>query len=179
MRIKNIFITGPIHIGKSTIINRVIDRLPDLRIGGFRTLPIYKDNKRGGFIFNSLLNGTGKIFAHVDLKSNDRYDIYNFNYRVFEEVGVSTLQTALLESDVILMDEIGVMEEQAEKFRQMIVKCCDSPCFVFGAFQERATWFLKMLKERVDTKIFVIDNDNRNSIFNQIISLINENLLSN
>lgn len=171
MKIKNIFITGPIHSGKSTIINQVIDRLPGLIIGGFRTLPLYSKNKKEGFIFESL-EGTKNIFAHIDLNKTNQFDIYKFDYTVFEKIGVSTLMKALLNSDVILLDEIGMMEQQATNFVQMIVKCLEAPQVVLGAFQGRATWFLKILRERLDTKIFIINEDNRESTRDQIVKLI-------
>jgi nucleoside-triphosphatase len=172
MKIKNIFITGSIHIGKTTILNKVIERLPHLKIAGFRTLPIYENGNKKGFIFESL-DGMRKIFAHVDLDSENQFDVYKFDYRIFEEVGVLCLENALLNSDLILMDEIGMMERRTEKFKQMIIKCLNSEQLVLGAFQERAAWFLKKMLERNDTKIFIIHEDNRNEIPDQIIHLIN------
>jgi nucleoside-triphosphatase len=177
MKIKNIFVTGSIHIGKTTILNKVLDKLPNLKISGFRTLPIYENKKKQGFIFESL-EGSRKLFAHIDLNTENQFDVYKFDRRVFEEIGISTLKEALSKSDVILMDEIGMMEKQAKNFRQMIIKCLNSPHLVLGAFQDRATWFSKILKERVDTKIFVIREFNRDLIPDQIIELINQQLLN-
>lgn len=171
MKTKNIFITGSINVGKSTILNEVIDKLSHLKVGGFRTLPIYENNKRQGFILESL-NGITKCFAHVDMKTNAQFDVYKFDYNVFEDLGVLTLESALTESDIIIMDEIGIMEKQATKFRQMIIKCFDAPQFVLGSFQKRATWFSNILKSRDDTKIFNINQNNRNRIPDQILNLI-------
>jgi len=178
MNIKNIFLTGTIHIGKSTIITRIIDNFPNLRIGGLRTRPVYENNIKKGFMFESL-DGTGKIFAHTDWKINNQFDIYKFDYSVFEKFGVLTLQQALLNSDLILIDEIGMMEKQADMFCQMIVKCLNAPQLVLGAFQKRATWFLQILIERADTKIFLVSEDTRDSIPDRIISLIDQNLQKN
>jgi len=174
MKIKNIFITGTIHIGKSTILNKVIERLSHLEIAGFRTLPIYEDKKKKGFIFESI-KGARKIFAHVDLKSDNQFDIYQFNLEIFEQVGVATLKKALKKSDLVLMDEIGMMEQQAEKFKQTIIACLNSPKFVLGAFQQRASWFSTILKKRNDTAIFPINKINRDSIPELIIELIKQN----
>lgn len=174
MKIKNIFITGAIHIGKSTILNKVIDRLPHLKIAGFRTSPIFKENIKKGFTFESL-KGTEKIFAHVDLKTNDQFDIYQFDPEIFEQIGVASLKKAIEKSDLILMDEIGMMEQQAVKFRQAIIACLNSPKLVLGVFQQRASWFSAILKERNDTAIFPINEINRDSIPDLIIKLINKN----
>jgi len=174
MKIKNIFITGAIHIGKSTILNKVIDSLPNLKVGGFRTLPIYGENKKKGFTFESL-EGTRKTFAHVDLNAENQFDIYQFDYEVFEKIGIFSLKKALVESDLVLMDEIGMMEQSAAKFNKMIIRCLNSSKMVFGAFQQRATWFAEILQDRGDTNIFVITAANRNFIAEQIIELIRQN----
>lgn len=174
MKIKNIFVTGVIHIGKSTILNKAIDRLPHLKIGGFRTLPIYEANKKKGFIFKSL-EDEQQIFAHVDLNAENQFDIYQFNFKIFEEIGVSSLKRALAVSDLILMDEIGMMERQATAFRREIIKCLNSSKIVLGAFQKRATWFLEILKDRVDTSILAVSEINRDLMPQHIIKLITQN----
>ncbi len=173
MKIKNIFVTGAIHIGKTTILNNVMNVFPQLKIGGFRTVPIFEKDKKKGFVFESL-EGKKKIFAHVDLHSGFLFDIYKFDYTVFEEIGVYSLENALLNSDLILMDEIGLMERQTAKFRQLIVNCLNSSKLVLGAYQERAAWFKNILNERGDTKIIHVSKINRAFIAEQIIGLINQ-----
>lgn len=170
MKIKNIFLTGDIHIGKTTILNKVINSLPHLKIGGFRTLPIYEDGEKKGFIFDSLA-GIKKLFAHVDLKTENKFDVYKFDYNVFEDIGVFSLEKALRDSDLILMDEIGMMERQTTNFRQMILNCLNSTKPNLGAFQKRATWFENILKKREDTKIININEANRDSTPEQILAL--------
>lgn len=173
MRRKNIFLTGSIHSGKSTIINKVIDRLPGFKIYGFRTIPIFENGIKKGFYLKSF-DGFKKIFAHTDLKQTEQFDIYNFDYAVFEGFGVSILRQALLADDVIVMDEIGMMEKNAATFCTLINECLDAPKLVLGAFQKRATWFLKILENRVDTKIFPVSDANRNALPDQILSLIRQ-----
>ena len=175
--IKNIFLTGSIHSGKSTIINEVIEQLPELKICGFRTLPIYDNNIKKGFFLESF-NGSKKTFAHTDLKRNEQFDIYKFDYAVFEDFGVSILKQALLQDGVIIMDEIGMMEKQAKSFCQKIQECLNSPQLVLGAFQKRATWFSNILKDRLDTGIFLVSDTNRNDLPGQIVSLVKQNLLA-
>ena len=176
MKIKNIFVTGAIHIGKTTILNNAINSFPHLKICGFRTVPIYEENKKKGFLFESL-EGTKKIFAHVNLHSAYQFDVYKFDYSVFEEIGVSSLEHALLKSDLILMDEIRMMEKQTAKFKEAILNCLNSVKPVLGAFQERATWFENILNERNDTKIFQVTKTNRDFITQPIAELINQTLM--
>lgn len=41
----NIFLTGNVQVGKSTILNRFISSHPDLKIGGFKTLTNFDENR--------------------------------------------------------------------------------------------------------------------------------------
>jgi len=171
MKISNIFVTGSIHVGKSTVINSVINALPGWKINGFQTIPIYKGKQRTGFIFKSQ-DGDQQCFAHTDLNTSDRFDIYHFDLTIFEEFGVRTLEKALQESDLIIMDEIGAMECKAVKFQHVLMQCLDSSIFVLGAFQKRATWFYDALQSRDDTKIFTISETNREAVPQRIIPFI-------
>lgn len=167
MKISNIFVTGSIHVGKSTVINSVIQSLPGWRINGFRTIPIYEGTQRTGFSFESL-DGSQERFAHIDLNTLDKYDIYHYDLSVFEDFGVRTLKQARKESDLIIMDEIGAMERAATKFQSAIKQCLDSPILVIGAFQKRARWFQDFVQSREDTKIFMVDERNRDTVSESI-----------
>lgn len=52
----NIFLTGNVQVGKSTILNRFIFSHPDLKIGGFKTLTNFDENRdiyRGVYIYSA------------------------------------------------------------------------------------------------------------------------------
>ena len=168
MKIKNIFVTGSIKIGKSTIVNKVAEQLGVEKIGGFKTIPIFENGIRKGFALESY-SGQKQIFAHTNLKSNIEFDVYRYDVSVFENFGSTLLETALEYSDLILLDEIGVMEKQTTKFRKMLLKCLDSSKPVLGTFQQRADWFSDILNARTDTKIFSINESNREKIDREIL----------
>ena len=46
---KNIFLTGNLQVGKTTLINKIIAALPAARISGFRTSRYYHEHKLKGF----------------------------------------------------------------------------------------------------------------------------------
>ncbi len=173
--LKNIFLTGPLHIGKSTIINKVIQQWPEWKIGGFRTRPVFDNAQKCGFIFQSF-DGQEDCFAHTEMNSPDQFDVYHYDANIFETLGCSALGRSLSESDLIVMDEIGVMEIRARQFQQMIVRCLDAPVWVIGAFQQRADWFRKLLANRSDTVIFEVDSANRDELVQRIIALLHNGL---
>ena len=169
MKIKNIFVTGGLKTGKSTVIQKVLTEMDYLKIGGFRTMPIMENNSRSGFSLNSF-DGQSFVFAHTNLTSKLKFDIYRYDASVFENNGVSILERALKDSELIVMDEIGVMEKETIRFRESVLHCLDAPIPVLGAFQKRAAWFYEILKERKDTKIFFVDEGNRDKIHEEILT---------
>ena len=169
MKIKNIFVTGSIKIGKSSVVNRVLEQLGQVKTSGFKTVPIFENGIRKGFALESF-DGQKKVFAHTDLQSILKFDIYKYDVSVFENFGALLLEEALENGELIIMDEIGVMEKRTEKFKEFVEKCLDAPQPILGAFQKRAVWFSDILDKRQDTKIFLIDEDNRDRIHKEIIS---------
>ena len=174
MKITNIFITGAIHSGKSTVINTMIENYSNIKIGGFRTIPIFEGNRKQGFLLQPF-KGEEVCFAHIDMESNEQFDIYKFDPTIFENCGVKVLKYAVQNCDMIVMDEIGLMEKKAVKFKRMILNCLDSKKIVLGAFQKRAYWMQEMLQNRNDTKIFIIEQKNRVTIPNSILRIIENN----
>jgi nucleoside-triphosphatase len=168
-KIKNIFVTGSIKIGKTSIMNKVLEQLGEVKIGGFRTLAIFENDIRKGFALESF-KGQKQIFAHTDLESSLKFDIYRYDVSVFEKFGTQLLEKALENSELIVMDEIGMMEKNTIHFKEQIKICLDEPQLVLGAFQKRAEWFFDILNERADTKIFFINEINRETIHKEIIS---------
>lgn len=150
----------------------MIASLPQLKIGGFRTVPIIEHGVKKGFLLESLA-GESKTFAHVELDTINLFDIYRYNIDIFEEFGVMCLTEALANSDLILMDEIGLMERDARQFCQMILRCLNSETIVLGAYQKRASWFAQLLQSRDDTRVFEVTIANREQIPKQIVSLLN------
>ncbi|MDZ7264653.1 MAG: nucleoside-triphosphatase [candidate division KSB1 bacterium] len=168
---KNIFLTGALHSGKSTIINQVLQRMTGWNIGGFRTRPVFESAQKCGFVLQSF-DGLEECFAHTEMKSSAQFDIYHYDSRKFDDLGATILQRALTDSDLIVMDEIGMMEMQAKQFQQMICRCLDAPVRVLGAFQQRADWFRALLSDREDTMIVAVDPSNRIELVEWIISLL-------
>ena len=157
--------------GKMTeeTFNKVISKLDSVKLGGFRTIPLYENDSRKGFIFETI-DGKRQCFAHTKMRTSLRFDVYGYDMTVFENLGVSSLKSALVTSDLIIMDEIGIMEKHAEKFIKQLVQILDAPQCVLASYQKRALWFYRILKARRDTEIITIYEENRNIIPKQIIT---------
>src|SRR6056297_256220 len=104
-KMKNILLTGDINIGKSTIVNSVIDN-SFARVKGFRTLPAFLENSDRVFKMHPL-NCNIKIPENAYICGKN---VHGENFPVietFENYGVQILDDCLLDKpDIILMDEL-------------------------------------------------------------------------
>jgi len=115
---KNIFLTGDIQVGKSTILNSFLLNFKG-SIGGFKTEPIFLD-KGKTFILKSLNHFNGKIEGnHYICKFSDAAGRLLPQVETFEGLGVSILKECLEKNpDVIIMDELGIFESHALNFQK-------------------------------------------------------------
>ena len=173
LKIKNLFLTGDLHVGKSTIVRNVLNRLKITAISGYRTEAIFENGKKVGFKMISF-SGEEKLFAHIDFKNGDRFGDFRVQSEVFETFGVEILTRSVERNKLIVIDEIGAMEKRAEKFRGAIHACLDSPLPVLGVFQQRAGWAQKMLKERNDSEIFEVNRTNRQFVEDSVYQVMRE-----
>jgi len=176
-RISNFFLTGRIQVGKSTVLNNVLNSpaFKKLSIGGFRTKPIFENESICGYALENAA-GTKQDFAYLQCKDSSDVEKYWINQEIFNEFGASILEKAIQIADIILIDEVGIMEKAADKFIKKIISCLDSKQIVLGVFQQRASWFSDMLKKRSDTVIFLITEMNREHIEKSIITEIQKSL---
>ena len=160
----NFFLTGEMRVGKTTVLKKVLQELSDLnlQIHGFQTTPIIEHGNKTGYAIDNF-RGQSRVFAHVNLRSQFTFGPYKVNPSVFDSFGCNTLSYAHKHADLIIMDELGCMESDADKFKDLIILCLDSEKPVLGAYQKRAQWFAKLIENRTDIKVYEINVNNINS----------------
>ena len=84
MKIKNILITGPPGIGKTTLIKHLSEALGSFSSIGFYTAEIRDRGVRKGFELISL-DGKRKLLSHKEFKSPYRVGPYRVDVKGFEE----------------------------------------------------------------------------------------------
>jgi nucleoside-triphosphatase THEP1 len=86
---KNILITGPPGCGKSTLIEKVVNRI-EKPVTGFFTREIKEEGRRVGFSINTL-DGREGILAHQNIKSRFRVGKYGVNLKDIDSVAVPAM----------------------------------------------------------------------------------------
>ncbi len=167
---KNILISGPPGVGKTTLIKKILENL-NLKVGGFYTEEIKENKNRVGFKIISLDNQEG-ILAHISIKGMKRVGRYGVNIYDLENVGVKSLSRALRDEDLIVIDEIGKMEIFSDKFKEKVLDCLNSEKFVLATIGIGGDKFIFQIKERNDVIIFKMNRDNRDELVDKVLYLI-------
>lgn len=167
----NIFLTGSIQVGKSTIINRFIETHPDLNIGGFKTLTNFNENKgvyRGVYIVPACESEPNCISdCHIGTRAlNKQSKPENFDLK-----GVEILN-ADGDYDLILMDEIGFMETQAKVFCENVMKFLDGKTPVIGVVKPMMKGLPLAVKQHKNTKVLEVTKENRESVYFEFEELL-------
>jgi len=164
---KNILLTGKPGVGKTTIIEKVIERIGKNKIHGFYTKEIRENNKRTGFRIVTI-DGKEGILSHVNLKSRFRIGRYFVNIDDIDEICVKSILDGIENGEWIIIDEIGKMELLSEKFREAVLMALDTKK-VLGTVKGSGDEFTDKIKEREDTDVIEVNFDNRDLLVDRLI----------
>ncbi|MCK8827287.1 nucleoside-triphosphatase [Natroniella acetigena] len=173
---KNLFLTGEIKVGKSTILEKVVTDL-ELKVAGFKTLPYIDEKELQGFYIESMIQK-----QKMDSSIQDSLIAYKENdYRwtalieTFKTEGVEILKASLQSTEkVILMDELGFFESEAQQFQDYVIQCLDSDKVVIGVIKPLKIEFLDRIRQRRDMKIIEVTLQNRDQAYEKFKSLLKE-----
>ncbi len=159
----NLLLTGRPGCGKTTVIERTLDLLPNVTVGGFYTREIRQAGRRVGVAIIGLGVGEG-VLAHVSSNSPCRLSRYGVNVDDMDRIGVAALERALHDCDVILADEIGRMEMYSENFCARIVRCLDAAKPCLATIQSRPGALLNSIRARSDVELIEVTRANRDAL---------------
>ena len=170
MRRKNILITGPPGIGKTTLIKKISHDLQHLNPAGFFTEEIRVGGIRKGFSLVSL-DGRKATLSHTDIASRNRVGKYGVDIAAFEDF---LDHIAFLNPDVgmIIIDEIGKMECISDKFNRLLKTILEQERPVIAAISRKGEGIIEEIKRRADVELFVMTENNRNSLLPEIVRLV-------
>lgn len=167
---KNVFLTGEKGSGKTTAIKKYLSsRSPDC--GGFVTVRAMGEDGKEAWLH---LMGS---YDEVPSEENSLFCLEEGGAdaelikRSFDERGCAALAGAE-DKEIIIMDELGPREEEAQLFRDAVIRCLDSGTPVLGVLQMAESAFLDSIKERSDTVILNVDATNRDTVPGMIADVL-------
>ena len=173
-------ITGLPNAGKTQALVKVIEMLEEgeNKVGGMVTEPIIKNNRRVGFYVKDWITQEKDILAHVDHDSKIVVGRYKVNLDALERVGVTAIETAAEECDIVIIDEVGRMEVESEKFVDIVKKILeeDKP-LILTLHKKSRNPLLQDIRRRDDVRILEVTPINRDLLPYKIIKLMKGDIL--
>lgn len=169
---KNLLITGRPGVGKTTLTMKVI-AASGLIPKGFYTEEIRVGRDRKGFRIKTF-EGKEGVLAHIEWKGRPRVGKYGVDVESFEAIALPELETALRDSQIIVVDEIGKMELFSHGFKELVTKVLDSPYPLLGVIKDYGDGFIQEIKARRDVRIFTLTMENRNSLQPEISNALKD-----
>jgi len=170
---RNILITGPPGCGKSTLIEKVINRIKE-PVGGFFTREIKESGRRVGFSINTV-DGREGILAHQNIRSQFRVGKYGVNIEDIDSLAVSAIIPVHREQ-IIVIDEIGKMECFSALFKKTLIQVLDSPNCVIGSIALKGGTFIQGIKNRDDVTVSSVTPETRDSLVKEILGSIKKGM---
>ena len=164
---KNLFLTGKIGVGKSTILKNALKEF-DISIGGYITKRIF-DGYYRKYMVKSLYDSNEEYtIVRVDSRDNSKEGFISS----FENGVVSILDKSLKHRDLIVLDELGCAENNMNMFTSKVFQLLNSNKIVFGVLKDNNCKFLNDIKSRDDVVIIEITEENRDYISKEIIHIL-------
>jgi nucleoside-triphosphatase THEP1 len=105
-----LFVTGPLHSGKTTFVKQLISRLSDqaLTIGGYITPAVFEDDERTGYDLMDLKTGHLSPF----LRKEGQPGLERVGAYFFIQSGLEKAASIIggCPADICIIDEIGPLE---------------------------------------------------------------------
>ena len=172
-QIPNVFLTGAIRSGKSTAVNAALELLKPGRLGGFRTI-------RAQTTIPEAL-GVVYIVPVVGSTALDRKHLVGIRWgdnkftaftEAFETGGCEILAAVPPDADIIVMDELGVMEQDAPSFCAAVLRLLDGDIPVLGVIKPQASPLLDAIRNHSKSKVLELNENNRDTVPELITSLV-------
>lgn len=161
----HVFLCGPKHIGKSTLVGKILEKVP-FSHAGLISFSRFENDVRNVCLRpdGSEENGSWPLCGVCSSKH-----ITERRPEVFDTYGVSLLETAALSGDIVVIDEIGTMEKDAQIYTECVKKLLSRPYpLVLGVLQDRAeTELANHIRSSENIILYRVNGENRDDLVNE------------
>ncbi|WP_330632863.1 nucleoside-triphosphatase [Halocatena halophila] len=115
---KNIVLTGPPQVGKTTVLQRVGDRLAEIghEVGGVYCPECQVNGERIGIDLVDAMSGDFRTLAHINREAGPKIGDYRVDVAAVEEMYEAAFERGLADADCIILDEIAPMQLECASF---------------------------------------------------------------
>ena len=162
-----VLISGLPGCGKTTLVERLMVRLKDVKAGGFVTREIREKGERKGFRIITLDKREG-VLAHVDIKGGLKVGRYAVNLEDLERVGVDSVVRALKDCDLVVIDEVGKMELMSDRFREVVEIAARGDKALVATVPSEGVPFVEEMKRMPGMHVIMLTEKNRDGAVDEV-----------
>ena len=164
-------LTGQPGTGKTSLIKQAIAGMKG-KAGGFYTEEIRSQGVRQGFRLVTL-DGHSAILAHAYSHSPYRVSKYGVDIDSLDKVGVSALNQAAQECDLVVIDEIGKMELFSAKFREAVLRILKSGKRLLGTIMLSPNPCADAIKRQPQVNLITVTKANHQQVLEELQDWLN------
>lgn len=171
---QNIFLTGAVGVGKSTVIQKALALLPELICGGFRTVSAPPTDGRREVFIERVWERTPRDAARlVGLRLGDGFIAYP---EAFDAAGTAILSETPSGTKLLLMDELGLMEAGAARFQKAVLLALDGALPILGVVKPKHSAFLDAVRAHPRSVVLTVTPENRDELPARIAAQLADSL---
>lgn len=159
----NIFLTGEIKIGKTTIIKMTIELL-NKSYGGFKTyFGPDRDLPNRLLYMNSITEP--KIYSEeygvVRFSKDSKPQVIDNRFDTF---GVELIKQAVENKELIIMDECGRLERDSLVFQNQVLKALELDIPILGVIKLDSSGWVDQIRNHPLVELITVTEENRNEL---------------
>lgn len=165
---KNLFLIGSRHVGKSTILQKVLAAILSPK-AGIITEPIFSGERISGYRMKAC-NGLNAVIAHEVMRQDDPNPVLQPDVEALDKIGSLVLAQAQRSGAIIYIDELNWLMDSALEFQRRILRCLNSAHPFLATLDSTPSGFIELLCARDDVKLYPVTVANRTFVWRSILS---------
>lgn len=162
----HILITGKMGVGKTTLVQRLIKEMRQ-PITGFVTKKVTHFGSQLSSVHIHSVTDELRLLSDANCVGRcDEAGAYAVYPNVFDTLGVKYLED--VSDSVVIMDELGFMEREAEVFKQRVLSLLDGEIPVIAVVKDREAPFLEKIKAHENVVLYHVTLENREAVYRQL-----------
>lgn len=166
-----IFITGKPGCGKTTMVKRIVESLPEVKKCGFYTEEVREGGVRTGFLIRTLMEGREGFLAHINFKTSLRVGKYGVDVERFESL-INEEFKRRRDARLFVIDEVGPMECFSSRFVEMVRELLEAPVALVGTVKLKGGGIMEEIRNSGRVSLFHLTPEKRDEIFKKIMEMI-------